>query len=221
MTDFVRPGSLASVLRETVSAAAFAALLDVVPQPLLLTDASARLRHANRAADELLERGNSLLVREGRLTLPGSPEAGRLRRALGALDAVGSNAPVVLTFRRDPADIRLVLMLWPLDVPDTTGRRLLAVFADDGAASGIDASVLRRLYGLTAAEARVADLIAAGHSVAEIAVRLRVGRSTARTHLKRALAKTAVRRQAALARLLLNGPAHLRLPVRSPGAANG
>jgi DNA-binding CsgD family transcriptional regulator len=65
---------------------------------------------------------------------------------------------------------------------------------------------LRSLYRLTPAEARIADLLAGGNEVGEVAVRAGITLETARFHVKRVLAKTGVRRQTELVRLMLSLP---------------
>ena len=51
------------------------------------------------------------------------------------------------------------------------------------------------LYGLTPTEATVCGLLAEGRSVAEIQDQLGITANTARTHVKRILAKTGAARQ--------------------------
>ena len=75
---------------------------------------------------------------------------------------------------------------------------------------------LRALYGLTKAEARVAQTLLDADRLADVADSLGVTLSTVRTHLQRAFDKTDTRRQSELVRLLL---AH-RLPAIPP-LANG
>jgi DNA-binding CsgD family transcriptional regulator len=62
--------------------------------------------------------------------------------------------------------------------------------------------ILKALFDLTSAEARVAGLIAAGHTLTEIAEKLSVSVHTIRKQLKFIFEKTGVRRQADLVRLL-------------------
>src|SRR5262249_34908206 len=72
-------------------------------------------------------------------------------------------------------------------------------------------SMLRTLYGLTPAEAAVPNLLLAGLPPEPLAGRLGVTRLTARTHVKRVLSKVDARTQADLVRILLSGPAGLRI----------
>jgi DNA-binding CsgD family transcriptional regulator len=84
------------------------------------------------------------------------------------------------------------------------------VGADDGPpTSPIDPRMLQARFDLTTAEARVAGLLAAGHSVAGIGDKLGIGVNTVRTHLQRAFAKTGTRRQSELVALVLR-PDHVR-----------
>lgn len=64
------------------------------------------------------------------------------------------------------------------------------------------AAILRELYGLTPAESRIADLLAEGCEIPEVASRLRITVATARFCLKRVLAKTGTHRQAEFMRLM-------------------
>lgn len=65
------------------------------------------------------------------------------------------------------------------------------------------AEELARRWGLTPAQARVAERLARGQSVREIAAELGVSRSTVRTHLKAIFAHTDTHRQAQLVQRLL------------------
>jgi DNA-binding CsgD family transcriptional regulator len=72
-------------------------------------------------------------------------------------------------------------------------------------------SMLRTLYGLTPAEAAVANLLLEGLRTDQLADRLGITLLTARTHVKRVLSKVDARTQADLVRILLSGPAGLRI----------
>jgi DNA-binding CsgD family transcriptional regulator len=70
---------------------------------------------------------------------------------------------------------------------------------------------LRRMYGLSAMEAEVASRLAKGMRLSEIAEEFEVTIHTVRGHLKQLFDKTRTHRQADLIRVLLAGPARLRL----------
>ena len=63
------------------------------------------------------------------------------------------------------------------------------------------ADTVAAAFGLTPAEARVLANLFAGRTLAETAVMLRIGRTTAKTHLEHIFLKTGVTRQAELMRL--------------------
>ena len=65
---------------------------------------------------------------------------------------------------------------------------------------------LRRHYGLTPAEARVASGLAAGATLKEIAGLQEMSYETVRLHLKRVFVKTGTNRQADLVQLLMRTP---------------
>ncbi|MEQ1593406.1 MAG: helix-turn-helix transcriptional regulator [Thiobacillus sp.] len=72
---------------------------------------------------------------------------------------------------------------------------------------------LRRFYALTPMEAKLAAALVAGDSLKEFAERAQIGEATVRTHMKHVLAKTGVRRQAELVRIIITGPAMLCCPA--------
>jgi len=140
-------------------------------------DRSGRIIHANVAAESLLDAGDGLSFdRGGRLQLAAvlPAERGALTRALAlALDvaagaSVGLSEPVRIT-RPSGAGPLLVIpvplpppafALWELS--DTA--RVLVLVVDPSSRPGSTASILRTTFGLTAAEARVALLVANGLS---------------------------------------------------------
>jgi DNA-binding CsgD family transcriptional regulator len=79
----------------------------------------------------------------------------------------------------------------------------VAFVADPDRAIDIPDATLAELYHLTPAESAVVRELVLGRSVEEIAERLGIALSTARTHIKRILSKTETRRQADLIRLIL------------------
>ena len=79
---------------------------------------------------------------------------------------------------------------------------VLCVRAPDLVA-GLPGVSLRALFGLTQAEAALANALVAGESLADYSRRRKVSMHTARAHLKAVLAKTGTHKQAQLVRLLL------------------
>ena len=81
------------------------------------------------------------------------------------------------------------------------GRAIL-LLTDLGAQPATDATLLGLVFGLTAAEAKMAARIALGDGVDNAAAALGVSRETARTQLKAVFQKTSVRSQPELLALI-------------------
>jgi DNA-binding CsgD family transcriptional regulator len=74
--------------------------------------------------------------------------------------------------------------------------------------------MLQQTYGLTLAEARLAGLLVAGHSLEEAVFALGTSLNTVKTQLRGLFTKLDVHRQSDLIRLLLTGPASLEVSNR-------
>jgi len=83
-----------------------------------------------------------------------------------------------------------------------TGSGSLILVMPVVARPGPQLSILQALFDLTASEAKVARSVVEGMTVGEVAAASHLSVETVRTHLKRVLLKTGVRRQAELSALL-------------------
>ena len=84
---------------------------------------------------------------------------------------------------------------------------LVVVFISDPDRKPMSESqVFSELYGLTAAESRLATLLAAGKNLKAVAEQLGLAQSTLRSQLKSVFAKTNTSRQSQLVRLVLLTP---------------
>jgi DNA-binding CsgD family transcriptional regulator len=84
-----------------------------------------------------------------------------------------------------------------------TGARALVIFEEARPSASATFSLLRGVFGLTAAEARLATELFAGNSVARAADNLGITYETARSCLKAIFMKTDTHRQAELVTLLV------------------
>lgn len=121
--------------------------------------------------------------------------------------SVGGDAPAAQSLpvaaRHDRAPMVLHLVPIRLSAQDifSAGATML-ILTEVRASAGPDAALIQGLFDLTPAEARVAQAIASGHSLAEIAKNHGVATETVRTQLKSIFAKTGASRQVDLVRLL-------------------
>ncbi len=167
----------------------------------VLVDRKGRARRANRLAEDLF--CNEFGVRNGRLWALSSANLERLSRFLAAIEYARSEEdvfppPIVLKRGNAPW---LLLEAMPLsnsflDMFD--GCRAVVAISDLTRPSYADAAILGLLFGLTKAEARLAEAICKGHDIASAAREFGVSRETLRGQLKTVFAKTGSRRQAEL-----------------------
>jgi DNA-binding CsgD family transcriptional regulator len=205
--------------RRLVGAGALTSILDHLVLGVVLLDDRDRVTYMNRSAAELfdVDPGLTEVARvDGK-----DPRTEALRRLLPAAN-VGD-----FSMRAHPIDGRALQVLFTaLSWPDPLGGEARnfarAIFIGDSKASaGTPVERLASAYGFTHGEARLAGLLAADLNLAAAAQELGITESTARTVLKRILAKTGTRRQASLVRLLVSGPAQLRADSRPAGPSEG
>ncbi len=187
------------------AAAAATAALDRLNQGIALTDRARQLQFVNRLAQAICSETDGLRIRGGELIATGMRDASRLQGALDRAITVGHEAS--LRLERPSRRRALSVLITPLRVragpPDMAAAFVLVTIADPDRSSLPPGARLMQAYGLTPSEAGVTRLLLAGLGIAALALRLGIGIETARTHLRRVLAKTGTHRQADLVRLLL------------------
>jgi DNA-binding CsgD family transcriptional regulator/PAS domain-containing protein len=178
-------------------------VIDTMRSGVILIDARGQVEAVNRAARALLGRRDGLYSAADGLRAGRAAETQRLRQlvhaALGTTTGTGMGAGGDMTVSR----------LHKRNDWGEHGRRAgaIVIVHDPDQRPELDADVLRRIYGFSAAEVRVAGLLVAGRSVRDIAALLRVEISTVRTHVSRLLAKSGTSTQAQLVAVLLGSPA--------------
>lgn len=176
----------------SLASATFEAVLDGLAMPLAVVDPQLRVIHANAAAQTMIDRGDTLRVRDDALMLADAA-ATRTLTELAATN--GGEMPIRLA---DGSAAALhVRTLAPAPgrwgVPRAGTVAIMLSPAPGGDASV--AALARRLLDLSASEARVFDAVARGESVTAIAAAEGVSVSTIRTHLLRIFEKSGVHRQ--------------------------
>lgn len=198
--------------RASVRADSFEETVERLALGVVLIDHRGRVHFANAAARRIAAEGDAFRIQDG------TPRA-RHREDAATLDRLLANVLLptdralggAVALRRASARAPIEALVVPL----RTEHSAAAIFLGDPLASRLPrAEAIRRLYGLTPSEARVASDLADGHSLTAIADRIGVRVSTVRTHLKSILAKTSTHRQAELVRMLVSSPSTLIEPDR-------
>ncbi|MCW5699675.1 MAG: helix-turn-helix transcriptional regulator [Rhodospirillales bacterium] len=189
--------------------------LDAMPVGVILLSAGGIVIAANRVAREIMASRDVLTVGRGGLEVDREGRRTRFRdlltESIGVADT--NRQPEMITFSVSrSANLRpLSVMIWPTRKPDLGLDTPAAVvfLGDPDHTAEIDETRLRQLYGLTAAESRVAAYLARGYRLDEIAEMLGVAYETIRKHLKQIFSKTGNTRQSDLVREIISGPGGL------------
>jgi DNA-binding CsgD family transcriptional regulator len=201
---------LQQALRTQDKLGALAGALEVSRHGVVVVAGEHRVANLNSAAERILRAEDGLYMQSGRIAanstaseqelhcaiqdaLDGERSTVRTGRSFTCVRPSGNRAYVIdvlPTYRRDADEpprqpMALVLIIDPEDQPEPA------------------ATLLRRLYQLTRAEADVALRVMHGADLKEISDRLSISLATVRTHLQRVFDKTDTHRQAELVRLLL------------------
>jgi DNA-binding CsgD family transcriptional regulator len=172
---------------------------------VLVLDGSGRVLYANAAAEHILSAQDGLRVSHGMVAAAAPPAT----RQLGALIArAAGDAPAggSLAVPRPSGGRPYAVNVAPCR-PHRSGlfpspARVVLTIVDLNAESGPDREMLRALFGLTAAQAAVAALLARGRDLRDIAMTLGISLFTVRRHLADVMAKTDTNSQPALVYLL-------------------
>ena len=168
-----------------------------------LLEMNDRARTLLRRADALFDQGGHLHARlpadETRLqhVLEGALPADDLPAASGSMTVGHSSAAQRITMHVIPTTA------YPLGY-DSWRVAAIALLVEPGARSHIDLDLVTAVLGLTPAEGRVAALLAAGHTVPNIALQTGTKVSSVRSHIKRIYSKRGISRQADLIRQVLS-----------------
>lgn len=182
---------------------------------VIVLDQSGSVLDVSEVASAMLSGTPVIQRRAGERFSLAEPTGGLIRQLIQSRMRLGSLNDGAFHVSRGAARSALTAVLAPL--PDIAAlwtasepRWLLFLF-DPYSAPDLSIEALRIHCKLTAREAELAARLASGASLAEAATKMGISGATARTYLKSVFAKTGARSQADLTRLVLSGPAQLRL----------
>lgn len=175
---------------------------------MAVMDCALSVRYLNTAAENIIRGRDGLTIRDGSFAFAHPPADAALRHginaALGQAGAVVRGTTSLLCPR--PSGLRpYVIHVLPFQhvTAPLAESRALVLILDPEQHPQPDGDLLRRLYGLTTAEAAVAIRLMQGDGIKPIAESMCLSAGTVRTHVQHIFDKTGTHRQAELVRALL------------------
>ncbi len=181
--------------------------LDISDRATLIVDHQGAIQHANPAAERLLRGANGLCVMNGRLAALQSEATQRLGELVAAATTQdGTRSGGSFSLHRPDGRPSLALRISPLARETiaifTRPRMALVCVTDLELEMRSPLDDLKDLFGVTAAEARLAGAVFEGLTLPEAAERFGVSINTVRFQLARVFDKTGVTRQAELVKIM-------------------
>jgi len=165
--------------------------------------------YANSQAETLLRQSDGLRKSGGRLLAATQAVSERLFHLIDNAEARAAGGALLVPRKgRLPLTV-LVVPFRPRDGAIFSTVPVAMLFVSDPELSTPGADILQSLFGLTSTEAAVANALAAGRSIAQIAQIFRISQNTVRSHIKSIFAKTGTCRQAELVSTMLHSVAML------------
>lgn len=190
-------------------------LLEQSGLAVMLLDARGTVTTLTTAAERFV--GREIFIRHNQLRFTDNEAAGQMTKMLSALRANQPLPSSYVAIRRDgqrPILIKITVLPPPLF--DVFGKgNLLLRFFDSGTRLRPDGEAMRKAFGLTPAETRLAIELGQEQSLGHIAEKLAISKLTARVQLLSIFRKTDTHRQSELLALIAN------MPGAAPSPANG
>lgn len=182
--------------------------VDSVRHGIAVVGADSVVIHMNSAAERILKCGDGLCIRSGSIEATSASASAELRRSIVAALLEHESSPRdgnSFLCRRPSGKRPYVIHVLPFSptTDNMSGARALVVLVDPEQQREPSTHLLRRVYGLTNAEADVALRVLRGDGLKPICEELSLSMATVKTHLQHVFDKTDTHRQAELVRLLL------------------
>ena len=192
---------------------ALAEAVDRLPVGVLLLDEKRRVVIENQAARRIFEAEDGFRIDRGGPCAADARDNARLQEVIAnSLDfepgrelAARSWATVSRPSGRREYAVAITPLVDEPDAREGSDIRLALFVVDPEAGRTASTEVLEGMYDLTHSEAELVRTLATGVSLEQAAQARGVSMNTARSHLKRAFAKTGTARQAELLRLVVAG----------------
>ncbi|WP_232822977.1 helix-turn-helix transcriptional regulator [Oceanibium sediminis] len=210
--------------RTDLECTVYSSALDRLAIGAIFLDAEGRIVHETPLARALIDAGDGLRrVRGGLAACGGSADRSlqtAIRSALGlGGQPVTEQHTMVVARASGLRDLGVIVRRTKAGGDSAGGVGAVVMIRDADSGGTPDKDILRCLFDMTPAEADVARSLTAGLSLDETAEELGISRNTARAHLRSIFAKSGIRRQTELVRLMLSSAAMLSATPRAMDAA--
>ena len=185
--------------------------LDLLNIGLIVCNASGQMLFANQTAELILQSQDGLEIANGgilRATKTSGPPLQDVIHQVATSD-VGTNATrdLAVAVGRSSGRRALTLLLRAVETAeprtgDANQAAVLIIVTDADVPVPTREAELRRLYGLTSTESRLAKLLMEGKDLDDCCGEMGITRATVRMHRRNLFSKTGVRRQTQLITLL-------------------
>lgn len=198
-----------------------ASALNDLPIGLLFLSSDSKILFSNSAAETIIDKDTSISISRGELRISDSTIDRRVRQAVRSValgqgnENIGEDAIYHVEKANGDGDFLLVVssvLSEYKNLESTIDDHPVAIvyLSDPNIQHETSEALLRRLFGLTNAEASTLNAIVRGRNTHEIASEAGLASETVRGYIKRILSKTNCRRQADLVRIVANSPAWIR-----------
>jgi DNA-binding CsgD family transcriptional regulator len=192
--------------------------LNTLDTGVAAVDEEGHIVMANERAAAILEKGEGVASRRGKLTARYVTEALAMQRLIGSAArkgrgrGTGVGDAIIIHGDGDSSPTSVIVTPLPSSLVLGKGRACALVFLCDPAQKPASrAAVLRNLFRLTPAECRLAELLHSGMELRRAAESMGITAETARFMLKRVFSKTGAHRQSELVLLLSRLPGETSL----------
>lgn len=168
---------------------------------LISLDAGRRVVATNDVADSILARGDCVRLVGKRIEPVDATQTAAFRTMIDrVIQGSGPPRQMLRLSRRQGNTVEMLVSA--ITDEDATGLahhpRIMLSLTDPGAGRGRLGLLIGDLWGITPSEARLAELLVEGLSVADAAILMGISQNSARTYLKRIYANTGFSRQSEL-----------------------
>jgi DNA-binding CsgD family transcriptional regulator/PAS domain-containing protein len=181
--------------------------VDNIRHGVFVVGRAAAVIYLNRVAEDIVAVDDGPFVRAGRLGIRIPSDDATLQRvianALGDESHARSGGSLLRPRAGGKRSYVIHVVPFTSATPDARDSRALVIVIDPERQGEPEPDLLRRLYGLTRAEAEVALRVMRGDGLKPISDEMSLSVATLKTHLQHVFTKTGTHRQAELVRLLM------------------